>query len=336
MNLDYLYNGKLHGDIETVPSMQNLSAFRPLSGQSGFRGLAGLLQKDEWKAFDTAVIEVMQRRMNASADLLTRDLTQNITNPMGTTVLEWEDISEMPDASVSMDATTRGQNDRIEYTLQGLPLPIIHEDFYLNERMLEASRNQGNGIDTTMVTQATRKVAEKIESIVLDGLPNLTFGSYSVTGYTNDGNRNTKSFSNGNWDASGTASTDIVNDVIAMKQESINDRHYGPWVLYIPTAYESVLDEDYSTSTSTVTTVRERIMQIGGIESIKVNDFLSANNVLLVELSRETVDMVVGFEPRVLQWDTDGMLRHNFKVMAIMIPRIKADSDGRSGIVHLS
>ena len=36
----------------------------------------------------------------------------------------------------------------------------------------------------------------------------------------------------------------IVKQIIAMKQTSLNDKFFGPWNLYIPSAYETILDED--------------------------------------------------------------------------------------------
>ena len=53
-------------------------------------------------------------------------------------------------------------------------------------------------------------------------------------------------------------------------------------------------------------------------------------------MTSDVVDMVVAQQPTTVQWETDGGFKLNFKVMAVMIPRIKADADGRSGIVHLS
>jgi hypothetical protein len=35
-----------------------------------------------------------------------------------------------------------------------------------------------------------------------------------------------------------------------------------------------------------------------------------------------------------LQWETHGGMMQNFKVMAIMVPQIRGDFNGNTGIVH--
>ena len=50
-----------------------------------FRGL-DTLRKDEWKGFDTVLVEVAQQRLNVVADLLSRGLVLNIPNAMGLVV----------------------------------------------------------------------------------------------------------------------------------------------------------------------------------------------------------------------------------------------------------
>jgi len=137
-----------------------------------------------------------------------------------------------------------------------------------------------------------------------------------------------------NWDDSAATGATIVDEVIEMKQLSINDYNYGPWVLYIPTNYETVMDKQYSSSYPG--TIREMIMKINGITDVKVADYLTDDNVLLVQMQSTTIRMVVGMEMRMIQWSTDGGLRHHFKLMTIMVPQPRADQNDRCGIVHYS
>ena len=131
-----------------------------------------------------------------------------------------------------------------------------------------------------------------------------------------------------------------MSTVLGMVQASIDDRHYGPWMLYVPTGYQTVLDEDYSTSYGE--TIRQRIMKIGGdnadqgIAGIGVSDYLTAHNIVLVEMTRETVEMVIGMQPTPVQWQEQGGMVEHHKIMAIMVPRLRADKDGRAGVIHAS
>ncbi|OFY64763.1 MAG: hypothetical protein A2Y71_06225 [Bacteroidetes bacterium RBG_13_42_15] len=120
-----------------------------------------------------------------------------------------------------------------------------------------------------------------------------------------------------------------------MKQASINDRFYGPWMLYIPTAYETVLDADYNAQTPG-TTIRERILKIDGIKGVKVVDRLTADNVLLVQMTSNVVRLVQGIGLQNVEWQTEGKFVTKYKVLTIQVPQIRSDQNGRTGIVHMA
>jgi hypothetical protein len=77
-------------------------------------------------------------------------------------------------------------------------------------------------------------------------------------------------------------------------------------------------------------------MEVEGIQDIKIADRLTANTVLLVQMTSDVVRLINGFAPKVLQWSTQGGLIHHFKVMAIQVPQMRADQDGNSGITVLA
>ena len=290
-----------------------------------------MLRKDEWKHYDEAVVQVAQQRLVGIADLERRGLVMNITNGLGTTVLEYEDMSDIEAAEMNMSGVTRGRNDRVEYDINYLPLPIIHKPFQINIRVLNASRTRGMPLDTTMAEKSARKVAEYLESMLFTGASDYSYGGGTIYGYTDFPFRNTGSLT-ADWDDSASSGATILADVLNMKQASINARHYGPWVLYIPTAYEKVMDDDFRANYPK--TVRERLLSISGIDSVVVADYLTADNVLLVEMNTETVRLVKGMPIQTVQWETEGGMIFHFKVMTIQVPQLRADQDNRCGIVH--
>lgn len=291
------------------------------------------LRKDEWKQYDEAILKAAQQRMVGIADLQSRGLTYNISNGLGTTVLEYEDQSDIEDAQVSMDAVTRGRNDRPEFDINYLPLPIIHKDFQINVRALNASRTTGQSLDTTMAELAAQKVVELAETYLFQGWGTFTYGGGTIYGYEDFTARNTVTLSV-NWDASAKTGAEIIADVLAMKQASIDDRYYGPWVLYVPTAYETVLDEDYVAGYPK--TIRQRILEISGIQDVKVVDKLTANNVILVQMTSNVVRLVNGLGITTVEWQTEGGMVFHYKIMMIQVPQLRADQNGRTGIIHLS
>ncbi len=290
------------------------------------------LRKDEWKFIDEEVLKAARQRLVGIADLERFGLTKNLGDGMSMTVFQWEDIAEFLSAEVTMDGVTPAKNDRPNYEVKYIPLPIVHADFQINARVLKTSRNMGQSLDTTTAEEAARVVGDKLEDMLFTNLT-YTFGGGTIRSYINAPDRNTGSLT-GNWDGSGISGSDILNDVLGMKQASINARHYGPWILYIPTAYETVLDDNFTTNYPI--TVRQRILDVAGIQDIKIVDRLTANNVLLIDLNKDTVRLLKGMAISPLEWPTEGGLVLNYKVMTIQIPQIRADQSGKSGVTHFT
>lgn len=291
------------------------------------------LRRDEWKRLDEAVLMVSESRLNGIQDLVSSGLTYDIGSGMNSTVLEWHDVSDALTAEMTMDGVTRAPGDRPVYTTNYLPLPIIHADYEINARVLAASRNMGNPLDTTLAERAARKVNLLLEQMLFTST-SYAFGGGTIYSYLNEPNRNLVTLAQ-DWDASGKTGAEILADVLSMKQSSINAFHYGPWAIYIPTAYETVLDGDYDTTTPG-TTIRERILKVEGINSIKVVDTLTADNVVMVQMTSDVVRLVRGMGIQNVEWMTEGKMITKYKVMTIQVPQIRADQSGNSGIVHMS
>lgn len=291
------------------------------------------LRKDEWIQYDKAVVEAAQVRLTVVKFVMARGLVYRIGGGLGKTVLEYEDQSDMSAAEMNMDGVTRGRNDRVEFDMNYLPLPIIHKDWHLNIRVLNATRAGASNLDTTQAALASTKVSEKIEDLTVNGSGTFTYGGGVIYGLTDHPNRNTGTLT---VDWASATGEQIVGDVVAMKQASIDDMHYGPWLLVIPTAYETPLDEDFKANSDK--TVLARIKEIKGIVDVVVADKLGKsstgkNQVVLVQLTADVIRMVEGLPLTNVEWDEQGGMVTNFKVMTINVPQVRADQDDRSGVV---
>jgi uncharacterized linocin/CFP29 family protein len=291
------------------------------------------LRKEEWKQFDAALVRVGSDRLRLVERMMSRGLTYSLPNPLGTMTLEYERISDIQDAEIAMTPAIAGTRDRVDFELTGLPIFIIWKEFQLDIRVLNASRTQGRPLDTTMLEACTRKVNEKLEEIAWTN-SGFIFDGYTYYGVLDEPNIGTTSLT-GNWDESDASAT-APDDVLAMVQAAINDKYFGPYDLFIPKNYATAVSEDYSTATNTVTTVRERIMQIDEVSSVTVADKLTSDNVALIQMTSDVLDLVEGFPPRVFEWQERGGFVTNFAVVAIMVPRIKSNYDDQSGIVIAS
>lgn len=295
------------------------------------------LSYDQWKDVDTRVIREMERRLRGVSDLFGAGLTRNLNN-LGFTVDQWPTMSDPGTANVSMDGLTRGQSDRPDFVTNIVPLPITHSDWDINARELQASRMPGGPpLDTVMAESAGRRVAEQNEDMLFNGYSALSFGGGTIYGYTTHPSRNgTTSFTSGAWSTFGTTATgdSIRTDVLAAIAVLNADRFYGPFVMYIPTALESILDNDYRAAGDN-RTIRERLLAIQSISDIRSTDQLAADNIVIVSLTSDVIDLVVGLNTTNVEWDSHGGFQLHFKVMNVIVPRVKADYSGRSGIYHL-
>lgn len=289
------------------------------------------LRHEEWKLIDTRVIEAAQQRLRGIRDLMTAGLTFNLENPLGTMAVQWETQSDIEPAQRSMDALTHARRDRPEWTTNNVPVYITHKEFEFGIRALEASRKLGQPLDTTTAELAGRKVAESLESALFQG-PGVTANAMTAYGYTDHPNRNTKTITD--WGLAGTTGTTILTEVLEMVGQLKDDRMYGPYILYISNDFEQKMEEDFKTESDK--SIRQRLLEISGLQDIRVSDWMPANSAVLVQLTRDVVDLIDGFQPRVIEWESRGGMNLHFMVMSIMVPRVRSDYDGRSGLVHAS
>lgn len=289
-----------------------------------------VLQNREWIQFDNKVVEVARKRLIAVGDLVSAGLTYDVPNALGVTKLEWERSTDLTDAIVSMSGITAGQADRIEFDLQSIPLPIVHKDFHINIRALESSRRQGLPLDTMQAELAARIVSERIETMLFNG-SNVAGTSNKIFGYTTQTNRNTGSVTASWLTATGEQ---ILTDALAMVDKLVADNMYGPYVLYVPNAVYVKLGADFKANSDK--SVLTRLKEIPGLINIRPAPDLTGTVVVMVQLSSDVVDMIDGIQPTLVQWESQGGMMINFKVIAIMVPRVKADKASQSGIAHYS
>lgn len=288
------------------------------------------LRKDDWKILDDAIVKAALERLTLVTDLRSAGLTFTIPQGMGKTVLETETQSDTNDAIISMDGLRESPDDRPEFELSNLPLPITHKDFQFSARQILCSRNGGSPLDTTMAEACARKVSEKVEKLTIGRDTGTTFGGGTVYGLINFTSTITYSLTTP-VGASGVGEQ-LLADVLAMRQASVAAKHYGPWMMYVAPNWDTYLDADFKSNSDK--TVRERIKMVNGIMDIKTLDFLQNYDIVLVQMTSDIIRMVIGMDITTLQWDTKGGMQKNFKVMAIMVPQCRADFNGNTGIVY--
>lgn len=317
------------------------------------------LRKEQWIQLDDAVLRAARQRLRAWADLSAKNSFGGF-NAMAKETLEHETMSDPGEAMVDMDGLSEGRTDNPVFNLQGTPLPITHSDFYFSARKLAQSRNSGTPLETVQAEAAGRRVAEMIERTLIGTVTGYlgrdsdhgygTGGSggtagtryNQVYGYLNYPDRLTKTDLTDPTDGDWTPET-TLNEVIAMRQQLIDGRFYGPFMVYTSTDWDRYLDGDYyvvetSGAVAPTQTLRERLKKLDGIEDIRRLDFLDATDnpftMIMVQMTPDVCQAVNGMDITTVQWESVGGMRLNFKVMSIQVPRLRSDYYGRCGILH--
>lgn len=292
-----------------------------------------LLRKDEWEELDRAVVESAKYPLRLVNDLRGRGLVQRLGG-LGSMVSQYNKGSAMTAAELNMTGRGRGLQDAVEFSLAGVPVPVIFKEFTIGTRELEAARQSGDALDTTHFMEAARVVAEKMESMCVDG-GGFTFNGATVYGITNESNRNTDTASNyggGDW---GTI-TNVVPTVAGMIGAAKGDAKYGPYMVYAYTTQYNQAALNFYTDGSGQT-AGDRIRALPGVLGFEELPTLAAGEVVLVQMTRDVIDWayVPGFEnPILVEWTSGDGMTNNFRVMAVGAPRVKSHYDGKSGIVH--
>lgn len=311
--------------------MEAIKAGRGIS-PSDLRSL-DTLQRDEWIEFDRTLVEEAQIRLRGVAALIAAGLTTTIPNGLAKTVLMYDKITDFGPAEVSLDGMSKDQNDTQEFEEAGIPLPLTHKTFYLNLRRLLASRQKGEGLDTSGSRAAGRKIGEMWEEMLMIG--GKTFGAMPIYGLTTHPDRNTASFgTNGSWSQTAKTGENILADIGTLMAAAEADRKFGPWWIFIAGNMSLKMGEDFKANSDR--TIRERIQQLDGIQQVIISDKMPAGNVVLAQATSDVMSWVIGEPLQTVQWDIEGGFQINYKGFGIQVPLIKSDTEGRSGLVHMS
>lgn len=311
--------------------LKALKAGRPITAAE--LRTCDVLRRDDWILLDTELIAEATLRLKVVADLMELGLTKPIANSMGKTVYEYQKITDMDPAITSLDGVTRSENDRVTYASSQIPIPITHKDFYLNLRsMTAAQQGVGEPLDTTHVRTAGRLVSEQIEDLTING--GKTFGGLPLYGLRTHPNRNTAGFgTNGAWSAAAKTGDDILKDVQTMLAAQEGDRFWGPFEIVVPTDAAIKLAGDFKTNSDK--SIMSRLLELDQIERITVADKMPTLNVVMFQETPDVITLLDGEPLQTVQWDVHGGFQVNFKAFQIMVPLIRADAQGRSGVFHM-
>jgi hypothetical protein len=354
--LSYIQGGQMHGALAGAPAGAGLmnsilehgfqpGVMRPFIDPATKESLitvneggeqrtvlanaAATLRYDEWRHMDQVVMEIAKPRLKLINWLRGKNLVYNLPNAMGHPVLSTETISDMSEATISMDALASGENDRPIFDMDNTPIPIVSKQLQINARELAASRNKGTPLDTTKLSRATRRVVEATERLAVGSAGSYSYGGGTVYGLTNSPKRLTSTFTapaTGGW-----TPTTLYNQVLGWLETLVVNNHEGPFKVWYGTGLIGTMMQLFNQYDAVP--LASKIAQIPNISGVEYLPYLTGSRIIVAEENVDVVRLIFGMDVTTMQWETNGGLTLNMMVMAIMVPQVRADQDNQTGIL---
>ncbi|MNQ15149.1 Encapsulating protein for peroxidase [compost metagenome] len=305
-------------------------AHKAMAANGVFHGNASTVPKDVWGEWDREGIEIQRDVLAVFNDLssLSRSL------PIGKQVHFYQKISDSSEVNISMDGRGKAKTDQPLVDYVGTPIPIIDSSFSFGWRQMAAMQSEGQSLDPAARNNAMRKVAEKLEDMVINGDAKIDVGGAKIYGLRTLPARNTGTHGLDLNGATGAQWVEVIKDVI---EKMHADNFYTPVTIYLNYA-----DWFYASATDYVAaapqnTILQRIMAIPGVAAVVPASRVPVNDVLGVCKRSDVVQILTELPMTVrpftrLRPEDD----YVFNVMAAAAPEIKSDYNGQCGVTHLS
>lgn len=335
------YRGEKRNDLAyiTLPDGQDDKGQPKFKAHCVGAANESTLLRDEWKYIDDAIGQERQLRMGFINWLISKGCVIDIPGGLGVTQYEWQNISAMSGADISMDGLKQSDTDRVEYTSATMPLPIITKNWRLNLRYLEQSRRKGMPMDTFAMSESARCVAQFAESMMVTGTNSFAYGGDTLYGLLDSPNVEAVTSGSGlftqAWDDPTVTGSGILADLLAMVKKMNDNKRFGQFSLWLPQKYQTALAKDYTDGYPK--TIAARLLETGTIDSINYSDYFTQSGgkdrICLIEPNKATIAVVRAMDFRDFEWQSHGGWVMEHKVAGIYAPLIRADAGGLKGIV---
>ncbi len=307
------------------------NADRPDYRQVPYTGNNTAQLHENWLNIDAEVMDAAAPELTLVQDIISAGRSRAIDG-LAEPVHAYQYASDVTDATMSMDGRKRAEQDKVDFGLAGVPVPLIYKDLEFAERELAVVTRGSRPfpIDTYTLRLASRKCAQMAEQFVLGNF-SFAYQGYTAYGLRNHPSRLTKVLTLPT--AASWVPQTLYNEVLQMIQALRFRFQRGPYRMYISPGWDIYLDGDY-TEAYPGPTLREKLMRIGSLQSIKTLDFMDDFQIIITDLSRDSGMVLVGMQPRVMQWSEMGGQTTNWRTMLSIVPWLRPDTDGFLGVNH--
>ncbi len=293
-------------------------------------GNAAQIPLDAWRRIDTRGAQI-QRDVLAVFNRLSA--ANQTPLGIGDIVSYFPKIGDSGEVHVSMDGRSEGKADQALVKYEGTPVPIFDSFARFGWRQMAVMSKGPNALDTETVANHQRKIAEKLEDMVLNGLSSIVVGGSTIYGLLNFPQRNTDTHGVTLNSATGAQWLTAVGKVQTALE---GDNAYGVVTIFVNYAdWSYARRADYATNYPK--TIAERLAELG-VELVPASKVPANELIGIANLSSGNWGSILSAMPMT----TRPKMRHNPEddytvgVMASCAPQFRSDYDGRSSIAHVT
>lgn len=282
------------------------------------------------------------RRIDSRAQMLARSrlavfnrLAQASTQPVSIADLVnfYPQVSDSNEVLVSMDGRTTAKADAANVSYVGTPVPVLTTSARMGWRQMEVLRKGGGMLDTTTIANGQRKMAEKMEDMVLNGLASVNVNGATIYGLRNLPSRNT--FVHG-LTLNGATGAQWLTAFKSMINAALGDNNFGQITVFLNYGDYTYADTtDYAANYQG--TILQRLRAISQIAEIIPASSVPASELLgVADLNAGDWGAILSAMPLTTRPKT----RHEpeddyvFSAIAAVAPQFRSDANGQSAFVH--
>lgn len=295
-------------------------------------GNAAPIPLDAWRRIDARGAQI-QRDVLA---VFNRLAAANQTPVgVGDIVSFYGQMGDAGEVHVSMDGRSEGRADQANLKFVGTPVPVFDSYARFGWRQMEVMRKSPMAIDTDTIVAHQRKVAEKMEDMVLNGLGGIVVGGNTIYGLRNFPHRNSGAHG---LDLNGATGAQWLGAFEDMLQALVGDNAFGRVTVFLNYGdwlYAS-LNEFATGYPKTILARLQEIQQVAEIvpaSKVPVNELIGIAGLATGEWGSVLQAMPMTTRPKARHNPEDD---YTFGVLAMAAPQFRADYDGRSQIAHLT
>lgn len=323
-------------EIQTATLMASRAAFNQrmntmAANSAGvIEGNSIAIPLDAWRRIDTRAQALARSRLP-----IFNRLAQASTIPVSIADLVnfYPRVSDDGDVLVSMDGRNAAKADAPAMDFVGTPVPILTSNARLGWRQMEVLRKAGSTLDTTSIANKQRRIAEKLEDMVLNGLSTINVAGNTIYGLRNLPQRNT--FVHGFTLATATGAQWLTMVKAAIAQ-ALSDNQYGQLTLFVNQGdYTAADTTDYAANYSG--TILQRLQAISQIKEIVPASSIPVNEVIgIVDLDAGEWGGILSAMPLATRPKTriEPEDDYVFGVIAAAAPQFRSDFAGQSAFIH--